>query len=62
MAKGFLLLLSVSLKAPTMAKELNDLIYERLAEALDRLPNGFPRTSSNVEIRLLKKIFSPEEA
>jgi len=40
----------------------NDLIYERLAEALDRLPNGFPRTSSNVEIRLLKKIFSPEEA
>lgn len=37
-------------------------IYEQLAEALDRLPNGFPRTSSNVEIRVLKKIFSPEEA
>ena len=42
--------------------EPNDHIYEHLAEALDRLPNGFPRTSSNVEIRLLKKIFSPEEA
>ena len=36
--------------------------YEQLAEALDRLPNGFPRTPSGVEIRLLQKIFSPEEA
>jgi NAD-dependent dihydropyrimidine dehydrogenase PreA subunit len=61
-AKGFLLLLGISLKTPTMAKESNDLVYERLAEALDKLPNGFPRTSSNVEIRVLKKIFSPEEA
>jgi electron transport complex protein RnfB len=41
---------------------LSDQVFERLAEALDRLPNGFPRTSSNVEIKLLKKIFSPEEA
>jgi electron transport complex protein RnfB len=41
---------------------LSDHAYERLAEALDRLPNGFPRTSSNVEIRILRKIFSPEEA
>jgi ferredoxin len=45
-----------------MVTGLNDHVYERLAEALDRLANGFPRTSSNVEIRLLKKIFSPEEA
>lgn len=37
-------------------------IYQRLADALDELPNGFPRTPSNVEIRLLKKIFSPDEA
>lgn len=37
-------------------------VYERLADALDKLPNGFPRTSSNVEIRILKKIFTPEEA
>lgn len=36
--------------------------YEQLAEALDRLPNAFPRTPSNVEIRLLKKILSLEEA
>src|SRR5208337_3651224 len=41
---------------------LSDHVYEQLAEALNRLPNGFPRTSSNVEIRILKKIFLPEEA
>lgn len=37
-------------------------IYEHLADALDRLPNGFPRTPSGVEITLLKRIFSPNEA
>lgn len=37
-------------------------IYIRLAEVLDTLPNGFPRTDSGVEIRLLKKIFTPEQA
>jgi len=37
-------------------------IYEQLAKALDRLPNGFPRTPSNVEIAILEKIFSLEEA
>jgi Na+-translocating ferredoxin:NAD+ oxidoreductase subunit B len=36
--------------------------FEQLAAALDRLPNGFPRTASGVEIRILQKIFSPEEA
>ncbi len=36
--------------------------YERLVDALNRLPNGFPRTPSRVELRLLAKIFSPEEA
>ncbi|HUW49301.1 MAG TPA: 4Fe-4S binding protein [Patescibacteria group bacterium] len=41
---------------------MTDNVYERLAEALDRLPNGFPRTPSNVELRVLKKIFSSEEA
>ncbi|MGA2310057.1 MAG: 4Fe-4S binding protein [Candidatus Bathyarchaeia archaeon] len=39
-----------------------DAVYEQLAKALDGLPNGFPRTPSSVEIRVLKKIFSPEEA
>lgn len=36
--------------------------YDRLANALNKLPNSFPRTKSNVEITLLKKIFMPEEA
>jgi ferredoxin len=41
---------------------MSDLDYENLAEALDKLPNGFPRTPSKIEIRILKKMFSPEEA
>jgi Pyruvate/2-oxoacid:ferredoxin oxidoreductase delta subunit len=36
--------------------------YERLAAALDALPHGYPKTSSGVELLLLKKAFSPEEA
>lgn len=36
--------------------------YELLARALDRLPNGFPRTPSNIEIPMLRKICPPEEA
>ncbi len=36
--------------------------YDRLANALNKLPNSFPRTKSNIEITLLKKIFRPEEA
>jgi Na+-translocating ferredoxin:NAD+ oxidoreductase subunit B len=37
-------------------------VYERLAKKLDDIPNGFPATESGVEIRILKKIFSVEEA
>ena len=37
-------------------------IYDRLAAKLDELPHGFPRTDSGVELRLLAKIFSPEDA
>ncbi|MDH4211149.1 MAG: 4Fe-4S binding protein [candidate division WOR-3 bacterium] len=37
-------------------------VFERLTDALDSLPNGFPRTPSRVEILILKKIFSEEEA
>jgi Na+-translocating ferredoxin:NAD+ oxidoreductase subunit B len=36
--------------------------YERLAAALDRLANGFPRTESGVELKILGKMMSPEEA
>lgn len=37
-------------------------VYESLAAHLDRLPAGFPRTETGVEIRILKRLFSPEEA
>ena len=39
-----------------------DETYAALAQALDRLPNGFPSTASRREIPLLRKIFSEEEA
>jgi len=41
---------------------MGDSAFEQLAEALNRLPNGFPRTESGVEIRILKKIFPLEQA
>ncbi|MBW1847101.1 MAG: 4Fe-4S binding protein [Deltaproteobacteria bacterium] len=41
---------------------MSDKIYRQLSETLDTLPNGFPVTDSGVEIKLLKKIFSPEQA
>lgn len=36
--------------------------YRLLAERLDSLPNGFPATESGVELRLLARICTPEEA
>ncbi|MFC1829347.1 4Fe-4S binding protein [Thermodesulfobacteriota bacterium] len=40
---------------------MND-VYKRLAKHLDDLPAGFPATESGVELRILKRFFSPEEA
>jgi H+/Na+-translocating ferredoxin:NAD+ oxidoreductase subunit B len=37
-------------------------VYERLAEHLDDLPGGFPRTESRVEIRILRRLFTPQDA
>ena len=37
-------------------------IYKRLAHHLDSLPGGFPPTESGVELRILKKLFTPAEA
>jgi electron transport complex protein RnfB len=36
--------------------------YRKLAQTLDAIPNGFPATESGVELQLLAKIFTPEEA
>lgn len=39
-----------------------DKTYEDLASHLDKLPAGYPRTETGVEIRILKRLFTPEEA
>ena len=41
---------------------MGDDVYRKVATALNTLPNGFPPTESGVEIKLLKKVFEPEEA
>jgi electron transport complex protein RnfB len=37
-------------------------VYERLATALDGLANGFPRSESGVELRILRRVFAQDEA
>lgn len=37
-------------------------VYRKLARHLDRLPGGFPATSSGVELRILQRLFTPQEA
>ncbi|MFX1576256.1 MAG: 4Fe-4S binding protein [Promethearchaeota archaeon] len=37
-------------------------VYEKLREHLNDLPVGFPKTKSGVEIRILKRLFTEEEA
>jgi len=39
-----------------------DTIYRELQQHLDKMPVGFPPTKSGVEIRILKQLFTPEEA
>ena len=43
-------------------KSISEGIYRTLAQRLDALPNGFPATKVGAELRLLAKIFTPEEA
>jgi len=37
-------------------------VYQVLSKHLDDLPAGFPPTESGVEIRILKRLFTPQEA
>jgi ferredoxin len=37
-------------------------VYKKLAEHLDRLPSGFPATEDGVELRILRHLFTPEQA
>ncbi|MFX1253669.1 MAG: 4Fe-4S ferredoxin, partial [Promethearchaeota archaeon] len=39
-----------------------DDVYRQLQEHLNKTPTGFPPTESGVEISLLKRLFTPEEA
>ena len=39
-----------------------DPIYQILAKRLDEIPNGYPKTESGVELKLLAKLFSPLQA
>jgi hypothetical protein len=41
---------------------MGDDVYIRLREFMNTLPAGYPSTPSGVEIRILRKLFSPEEA
>lgn len=41
---------------------MSDKIYRKLAAHLDKLPGGFPATESGVEQRILRRLFTPEEA
>ncbi len=36
--------------------------YKKLAKHLDSLPGGFPETDTGVELRILQRLFNPEEA
>lgn len=37
-------------------------VYKHLAKKLDEMPNGFPAAESGVELKILAKIFTPQEA
>ncbi len=37
-------------------------VYEKLAGHLENTPGGFPKTPTGVELRILKQLFTPEQA
>ena len=41
---------------------MNEEIYRQLAKHLDKLPCGFPATEDGLELRILKRLFTPEQA
>jgi electron transport complex protein RnfB len=41
---------------------MSDDVYKHLATALDGLANGFPRSESAAELRILRSVFTPDEA
>ncbi len=45
-----------------MGTDSSDSLYRRLQQHLDHMPVGFPATQSGVEIRILRRLFTQEEA
>jgi len=45
-----------------MSSESEDEVYTKLQKYLDTLPVDYPETESGVEIRILKHLFTPQEA
>ena len=45
-----------------MSAKNDDTVYRKLQEYLDSLPIDYPQTESGVEIRILKSLFTPQEA
>ncbi len=41
---------------------MTDDLYTQLREYMNNLPGGYPATDTGVEIRILKKLFTPEDA
>ena len=41
---------------------MTDSIYIKLREQLDQYSVGFPKTASGIELKILQKLFTPEEA
>jgi electron transport complex protein RnfB len=58
---------AVSTTPPTSKRPIHEVtmsaaIYQKLAKVLDTLPCGYPATPDGLELKLLEKIFTPEEA
>lgn len=49
-------------RVETGGLKMSEDVYLRLREFLHSLPGGYPETESGVEIEILKKYFTPEEA
>jgi hypothetical protein len=41
---------------------MSEEVYERLARHLNDLPAGFPKSPDGAELRILHRLFLPEEA
>jgi NAD-dependent dihydropyrimidine dehydrogenase PreA subunit len=61
-ARGLRNALHSVLAQTTSEKRAGGDVYRKLARHLDSLPGGFPPTETGVEIRILRRLFTPDEA